>query len=244
MNEQYNEQFGDSKETVQPPQYSYNPADTADENDPVIIRRKFKKGYGWAGLAMILQFIFINVAVIIGTVIYSSAESARFMTANPNATQDELLKFTTELSQNLMSNMLFLLIVTAAGYLVGNIASTLIASSSLNAFKIKDFFGKIKTPASSVVLAAFVILGVQAVSIFAQMLISSFTGYTGVDETTNAMLSFSDNMAANILLLVYTVIIAPITEELLMRGYVLYALSPVNRTFGIIASSLLFGLMH
>ncbi|MDE7295212.1 MAG: CPBP family intramembrane metalloprotease [Oscillospiraceae bacterium] len=241
-----NEQFGDNQETgaVNVPQYTYSPEPQTDDNDPVMLRRKIQKGYGWASLSMILQYIFINVAVIICSVAYSAFKTTEFMAANPGATQKELMEFTTELSGNMMSNMLFLLVATVIGYLIGNIGSTLIAASTVRAFKVKEFFGKIKVSGSSVLLAALVILGLQALSMFAQALISNITGYTGVNEATSELLSFSDNMTTNILLVAYTVIIAPITEELLMRGFILNSLSPVNRNFGIIASSLLFGLMH
>ena len=241
-----NEQFNDNKETgtESVPQYTYSPEPQIDDNDPVMLRRKIQKGYGWASLSMILQYIFINVAVIICSVAYSAFKTTEFMAANPGATQKELMEFTTELSGNMMSNMLFLLVATVIGYLIGNICSTLIAASTVRAFKVREFFGKIKVSGSSVFLAILVILGIQALSMFAQILVMNITGYTGVDETTGALLSFSDNMITNILLIAYVGIIAPITEELLMRGFILNSLSPVNRNFGIIASSLLFGLMH
>lgn len=239
-----NEQFNDNKETVSAPQYTYSPEPQTDDNDPVMLRRKIKKGYGWAGLSMILQFVFIIVVQFIISAAYSGYKTTEFMSAHPGATQQELMDFTQELSQAVQSNMLFLLVATIFGYLIGNICSTFIAASTVRAFKVREFFGKIKVSGSSVFLAVLVILGIQALSMFAQAFIHNLTGYTGVDETTSNLLSFSDNMVTNILLVAYTVIIAPITEELLMRGYILNALSPVNRNFGIIASSLLFGLMH
>ncbi len=239
-----NEQFDETHETVNVPQYTYSPEPQTDDNDHVMLRRKIKKGYGWAGLSMILQFVFIIVVQIILSVAYSGYKTTEFMSANPGATQQELMDFTQELGQAMQSNMLFLLISTIIGYLIGNICSAFIASSTVRAFKVREFFGKIKVSGSSVLLAALVILGIQALSMFAQILVMNITGYTGVDETTGDLLSFSDNMTTNILLVLYVGIIAPITEELLMRGFILNSLSPVNRNFGIIASSLLFGLMH
>ncbi len=44
--------------------------------------------------------------------------------------------------------------------------------------------------------------------------------------------------------IIYTCIIAPITEELVIRGFVLKNLSRVSQTFGIVVSSIVFALMH
>ena len=76
------------------------------------------------------------------------------------------------------------------------------------------------------------------------MLIITVTGYSGMSEDSAAAIGISDDMIANIILIIYMVIIAPITEELLCRGAVMNFLSPVNTKFALIASSLLFGLMH
>ncbi|MBR3629587.1 MAG: CPBP family intramembrane metalloprotease [Oscillospiraceae bacterium] len=47
-----------------------------------------------------------------------------------------------------------------------------------------------------------------------------------------------------VLMLVYSVIVAPITEELLMRGFVLKNLSRSNQHFGIIMTAFIFGIWH
>ena len=65
-----------------------------------------------------------------------------------------------------------------------------------------------------------------------------------MSETTSSALSFTDNIVTNIVLLLYVVVAAPILEEIMFRGLAMNLLAPVNRTFALIASSLLFGLMH
>ena len=49
---------------------------------------------------------------------------------------------------------------------------------------------------------------------------------------------------STMLVLLYTCILAPITEELLFRGFLLKSLSVVSTRFGVIVTALLFGLMH
>lgn len=52
------------------------------------------------------------------------------------------------------------------------------------------------------------------------------------------------NLVTNIILCIYTMIVAPITEELLFRGIILTKLKRYGKTFAIIIVSLLFGLLH
>ena len=54
----------------------------------------------------------------------------------------------------------------------------------------------------------------------------------------------SSDIKGAVLSCVYSVIVAPVTEELLMRGFVLKNLSRVSQRFGIFTSAFLFGLWH
>lgn len=215
--------------------------------DILMLRQKIKKGYGWTGLSMIFQFLIALAVIFIGSIVISvisSVVSVQYMTEHPEASQAELMKYTMTASQEMAQSGLYLILITGAAYLIANPCASLIATGAAKNFKVRDMFGKIKTSDVNVLLAALAIMGIQGISIFVQMIVVHITGFTGMSEESSAMLSFSDNTAANILLIVYTCIIAPVTEEMLMRGYALNALSPVSRKFGIIASALLFGLMH
>ena len=59
-----------------------------------------------------------------------------------------------------------------------------------------------------------------------------------------ADLTGQPELKSTILSILYSVIIAPVTEELLMRGFVLKNLSRIGQKFGIIASAFLFGIWH
>lgn len=52
------------------------------------------------------------------------------------------------------------------------------------------------------------------------------------------------NLATNIILGIHTILVAPITEELLFRGIILTKLKRYGKTFAIIIVSILFGLLH
>ena len=79
---------------------------------------------------------------------------------------------------------------------------------------------------------------------FLQMIMINLTGLMGMSEQAASMSSMSDDITLNILIILYFVIIAPVTEEFLMRGMVMNFLAPINRKFALIASALLFGIMH
>ncbi|MCI7805124.1 MAG: CPBP family intramembrane metalloprotease, partial [Oscillospiraceae bacterium] len=68
--------------------------------------------------------------------------------------------------------------------------------------------------------------------------------FNGVDMTVGTEMMNYQNPKTIAVTIVYTCIAAPVTEELLYRGFVLKNLSRVGQRFGIIMSSLLFGLMH
>jgi hypothetical protein len=56
--------------------------------------------------------------------------------------------------------------------------------------------------------------------------------------------SYFQNGKSILVTFLYTCILAPVTEELLYRGFLMKTLSKVSVRFGILTSALLFGLMH
>ncbi len=240
MDENLNSNNIQDAETSAPAQYVYDAPAQNDGQNAVMLRRKIKKGYGWAGIAMIIQFALAMGVIMICSMVYSTVSTTQYMLANPEATQAQLM----EHSMSMTTDPKLLITLNTVGYLVANISTFFIAISALKAFKAKSLFGKSELGAGDIALAVAGTLGLQAVSLFVQMLVTSLTGLTGMDPASSEMLGFSEDTVTNIILLVYMVIIAPITEELLCRGFVLNALAPVSRKFAIIASALLFGLMH
>ncbi len=231
---------------VQPAQYSYNPLPSSgeEEKNPVMIRRKVKSSYSWASSAMIIQLVIILIVSVVCSTVLSSISLSEYMVQNPNITQEQIMEKSMEISQNVLSDGSTMLIVNTICYLIANIGTFILCTAILKTFKAKDIIGKNKLGAKNTVLALLTILGMQGFSSYFQMLITAITGATGITDSTAEMLSFDGNIQKGILLFVYMVIIAPITEELLCRGFVLNALAPVNRTFAVFASAILFGLMH
>ncbi len=229
----------DNNINYQPMQNGYVPMEAPT---PELLRKRVKKSYGWGTLSMVLQFLIIQGASILTAFIYSAIAMAGFIAKNPSAATDQ--KMIMEFSQSIALSVRFILISTAISYLFGNILAFIIGVRSLKAFRAKDLFGKSRISSGSIVLGVFGILGIQAVSMFIQNIVMMLTGMSGLSEEQISSFGFSDDMTANVILLLYFVIIAPITEELIIRGFVMNALAPVNKKFALIASALLFGLMH
>lgn len=224
-----------------PPDYSWNKESIPDEAESqVMLRRKIKKGYNWAGSLIIWQQVIVMVIMMVVSTIMSAGMIPQIVAEHPEYDTQQL---TEALSQQLMSgsNMVW---VNAAVTVAANIISIIIICVGKKQFRLKNTLGSIQSPVSAIVLACVGILGIQGASIFIQNIVMNLTGYSGVNETVSSAMSFSDNITMNIILFIYMVIAAPILEELMFRGAVMNLLAPVDRTFALFASALFFGLIH
>ena len=214
-----------------------------DSDDPVIRRKKVKKSYGAGTTTMVIQFILLQVIATIGQFIYMVPAAARLVAENP-----ELANNPTELTPMMISAMqsdgFFMILLNSISYLIANPIAFFIGLSLLGKpFGAKDIFGRMK-PVKALGFGFIGVLGIQGLSMVIQHVATMISGMTGVSENMMNMLSFSDNTVQNIVMLLYIVIIAPVTEELLLRGLVLNALSPVDKRFALFASALMFGIFH
>lgn len=233
MNENYNEKNGLPAEEL-------FPEEAAFEEEPVIMRKKIKGGYNWAGGIILLTQGLALAAMIIFSVIFSVTVTSKIMAENPGA---EITEITSKV-QDAASENRTAIISNAVCMVVSEVVTILIVCFSAKRFRLRDTLKKPSSPASHIIMAMLAIIGVQGFSIFVQGIVSSLTGFTGINEDFSAQMSFGDDILANTVLALYAVLIGPILEELLYRGLAMNLLAPVNRTFALIASSLLFGLMH
>jgi hypothetical protein len=134
-------------------------------------------------------------------------------------------------------------VATLLSYLVANLVvfffgckSTKINPAPLFNFNFsaKAFFAAVAVALG--LQAAFLLFGNLFLEIFPKETIEMIKDITGQNKA-NSGLAWG-------IMAIYTCIIAPITEELVFRVFCLKNLSRVSLRFGIIASSLLFGLVH
>lgn len=86
-------------------------------------------------------------------------------------------------------------------------------------------------------------IGLQFAAGLIYIVVQYFFAKNGV-ELSEADFSYFQSAKSTIAVVLYTCILAPITEELLYRGFLMKALSCVGVRFGIVVSALLFGLAH
>lgn len=222
----------DTNTNTMPPEYTTPPVYTSYP------RLQVKACYNRACMAMLFQFLIANVIVFIASMVYSVILTAQVM-AEGVTDPMEMTKRTTEL----MSPM-FMILLNAIAFLIANPLAYIIGNAmTKNHYKAKPF-SAIKLPAADCVIAVLAVLGLQGFSLLVQYAIMSVTQMSGVNESTAAMFTFSDNIAQNVIMVIYFVFIAAITEELLCRGLVLKLFSPVSKKFAVVASAVLFGVMH
>ncbi len=137
---------------------------------------------------------------------------------------------TFNMAANLISFLIINILITAIGC-----KYTKISFDSL--FKNKEL--KMSVTFKYIALGMFF----YAISNVLIILVSTLLEQVNL-EPTSPDFSVSENPRLLILTLLYTCIIAPITEEFLFRGFVLKNLSKVSQRFGIFSSAILFGLMH
>ncbi len=215
----------------------------AEAPDPLhdkSVRKKLRKLYNSACLTLLFQLLISTAISGVISFIYSFVLTVATLVQNPSIPMEELIEHVTDASLN----PLLLIITTTVSYLIANVLSYFIGNAMTNKHRKVKLFGKIQMKPLDCVLSVFAIIGIQMISALIQSLIMSLTGLSGVDETTASILSFSDNIFQNIVLVLYTVIIAAITEELICRGVIIKAFGAKSATFALFASALVFGIMH
>lgn len=223
------------------PQYLWGRKEPSEEGEsPVMIRRRIKNGYNWAGSIFLFQQLFANIILFIIMGIMSTRVTAQLLAENPNMDMNQLTQTVTEQVIHSDSMVLF----NALAMVAANILALAIVCAGKKQFKLKKAFGKSSLAPSSVAIAVIGAIGIQSFSVLTQTLVTFITGITGYGEQLQAALGFTDSTFLNIILFLYMVIAGPILEELLFRGAALNLLAPVDRKFALIASSLIFGLMH
>lgn len=132
--------------------------------------------------------------------------------------------------------------LTLIAFLCGNVGAFLIGCK-LTDLHPRDFFRLRSLRAPRTVLYILTALWIQLITSLLADFLTAFLSRAGISLYTP---SFSLHGSARriLMLVLYTCVIAPITEELLLRGFVLKNLSRVSQRFAILLSALLFGIMH
>lgn len=227
---------------------AYTAPETPPDRDTqlVMYKRKIKSCYNWAGgMALIWVGMVIAIMVVLSMAV-SFITSFRIGMNGEYEGRDsvEIAQYATNEVNRIMSSSSFLIV---ANLIVGVGAGLLAFIITYPVVKKKvggDILAKSRIGIKDIVLGCIGGLGVQMISFIVQTIVITLTGYTGMNEATSSSFTFTDDMLLNVLLILYVVILGPILEECLYRGAALRLLSPVSKTFALVSTSLIFGLMH
>ena len=198
---------------------------------PSFVKREIARVYNRTGGAFLLHFLFLNVIQLIVLICLGYYNMAAEMAMGNDVDEGRLA--------------LIMLISVSAAYIVGNIAASVIGLHFSRRLKgSSDMFKKSELGVPAIISAMLLTVGIQAICLIIQTVYISITGDPGMSDSTASLLTFGKGTLTDVLLFIYMVILGPIAEELLFRGMALKNFSAVSRRFGIIMSSLCFGLFH
>ena len=193
-------------------------------------RKKLRKYYNTAGWCMIIQFM---ASFLLGTVLIRLGGDIISL-LNPSADTESINNYMRSSSMLASMNMLIYLIFNTS---VAFFGMKLAKIRSVQLIRTKDFgFGR---------AAQYCLIGmlIWSLSVYCAMLLGDLFEDHGIEIYTDFS-GYATSPLATAVDFVYSVVIAPITEELLFRGVMLRTLSKANQRFAIFASAAFFGLVH
>ncbi len=201
------------------------------ENPSDAEKGRIRHYFNMTGLFMLGQIAGVNILALALMSILMVILAGN--TISPTAIEDYFMNS----SLNMGITGLCYMLVNIAIYFIG-CKVTDIDRSSL--YKTQNL--KFSTMMRYSVIAVFLQMFSALLANFAGTFIDSVFGtdiYSMLKDTP--MSQSTEKLVVTVL---YTCIIAPVTEELVVRGFVLKNASRVSQTFGIFVSAVVFGLMH
>jgi len=201
-------------------------------------RRRIRKYQNIVGGYLFCHLLLMNVLTLLFMEGYLALQKMIDSRASGGTLPENYLSLASEYFENSSSYMaVTMLVIASCSVLVVwfGCKSTKIPISTL--FQTKEFSPSLAVSYVAIALLLQNLTGWIAVGIDALMEgvgVSDFTPDLGV----------SQNLRSVIVSFVYSVIVAPITEELLVRGFVMKNLCRCGQRFGIIMSAFFFGVWH
>lgn len=194
-------------------------------------RKNIRHYFNITGLGILLGAVIVNILFFIFSFILEFAMTGSF-------DYDDLLK--AENYMNYGSSILIAL--NGLMFLIVNLIPAIVGSR-LTGIRIRSYFRPMETKKSQLIKYMLIGIFIQSATGILYTIVESIMSAGGINDYT-ADIDTYVNAKAIVATALYTCIVAPITEELLYRGFVMKNLSRVSQRFGIIASAVLFGLAH
>lgn len=193
-------------------------------------RKRLRRFYTIGGTSMLCHFLATNLisAILIGIVMLI------LQFKHPDVSYAELYKYAYG-SAIIISIIAFTYLTANIGFAAMGMKWSKTKASSL--IQTKNFsVGKAIQYCFS---AIFIQYAASFLTVYSSDIISKYGFSTEVDNS-----GLAQTGAGFIIMIIYTCIIAPISEEIFFRGMLLKTFSRANQRFAIVASSIFFGLAH
>ncbi len=194
-------------------------------------RKNIRHYFNAVGLGLLLGAVGVNIAFILVTMLLEV-----IMTGG-SADFDAMMA-----AEEYIYNSSLMLGLNGLLFFFANLIPTIVGSR-MTGIRMRSYFRPTDTTKSQLLRYMCIGIFLQALTGILYTWFSMMMESTGITPYEPEVDSYS-GVNAIVVNFLYTVIIAPVTEELLYRGFVLKNLSRVSQRFGIIASAVLFGLAH
>lgn len=194
-----------------------------------------KEGFNHIGKALLFQ---VGLSLIIPIIISLLFVVILVLRAGGNLKADEIYNLGIQLG----SSSWYLPIIMLVTALSANIVPFVICANKINV-DIVDLFKPRKFGFVILIQACIATLGFN---MFGSLIVTGLTSLfdkIGLSMPTPSFI-IGDSGVANLLLIICTCILAPITEEFIFRGVLLKFFSRKGTVFGILISALLFAIVH
>lgn len=196
-------------------------------------RREIRKRMNIAGFWMLLGMLAPQILFIVAELIILALMGVSFSSLRDTGAVDAEFYISESSILIALNGLLFAVINTAAA-LLGCYSAKIKPRSLFSARRLK-----VPTMLRYIVTG----IGLQFVAAIVYLIVEQLFAQNGV-ELSEADFSFFESQKSLIATFMYTCVLAPVTEELLYRGFLLKTLSCVSVRFGIVVSALMFGLAH
>lgn len=199
-------------------------------------KRKIRHYFNVAGMGILLHLIAsTGIMMAILTILQHIVMKKDGVSASEATVQyiSGLESFFNESSINIGINMLVLMTCSILVFFIG---------SKISKIKISSYFQTTDLTFKTIIAYCIISFFIRYVGGIAGTAFEMF--FSGVDMSVGSEMMNYQSPKTIAVTAVYACFAAPVTEELMYRGFVLKNLSRVGQRFGIIMSALLFGLMH
>ncbi len=198
-------------------------------NEPKIIKNSIKRDFNKLGLTILMKEIIVDVVVIVFTMIVMAEQTAR----NPNASYDQLAQ--------ILNNGTYSGIMSIIAVMFSFIPFLIYRGRKFFEYdlRIKNREFTMRT----IIIGLIIVLSANSLLVFFSYILELGLNFIGF-SANSALEDLESLNELAIPMIIYSCILGPVIEEFTYRGVILRSLERYGKKVAILASAILFGLMH